>query len=196
MPPHSSPKIPLKACSWPLLVSLRAPFSVKIWWIERRFTSFYSSRLLSNRKIYRPIFLHLAPKRQWLKHHFAPFRMLFQSVEALFRLFCTLHILAMDLLFAAFYPAFCYILPCVLLHFALRFGAKWSVFCRILPCVLVHFTPYFAAKGVVWRTKCIFKQRQAVVYPPLYAPCFAPNKLAQYSQNCGRAEDWLEKSQP
>ena len=158
-----------------------------------RFASLYPSRLLSNRRIYRPIFLYLAPKRQWLKHHFAPFCTLFQSVEALFRLFYDLHIIAFALRFGAFYPAFCCILPCVLVHFALRFGAKWSVFWCILPCVLVLFTPYFAAKGVVWRTKCIFKQRQADVHPPLYAPCFAPNKLAQYSQNCGRAEDWLEK---
>lgn len=33
-----------------------------------------------------------------------------------------------------------------------------------------------------------------VIYPPLCAPCFAPSKLAQYSQKCGRAEDWLEKN--
>jgi len=98
--------------------------------------------------------------------------------------------------FAAFYLAFWCILHGVLVHFALRFGAKWSVFYRILPCVLVHFTPYFAANSAVWRTKCIFKQRQADIHPPLCAPCFAPNKLAQYSQKCGRAEDWLEKMQP
>jgi len=126
---------------------------------ERHFASLYPSRLSPKRKKYRPIFLHLAPKRQWLKHRFAPFCMLFQSVEALFRLFCTLHIIAFALRFGAFYPAFCCILPCVLVHFALHFGAKWSVFCRILPCILVHFTPYFATKGVVWRTKCMFKQR-------------------------------------
>ena len=161
-----------------------------------RFASLCTSRLLSNRKIYRPIFLHLAPKRQRLKHYFTPFCMLFQSVEALFRLFCTLHIIAFVLRFGAFYPAFCCILHCVLVHFALRFGAKWSVFCRILPCVLVHFAPNYAAKGVVWRIKCIFKQRQAIIYPPLNAPCFAPNKLAQYSQKCERAEDWLEILQP
>ena len=123
-----------------------------------RFAPFYPSRLSLARKIYRPIFLHLAPKRQRLKHYFTPFCMLFQSVEALFRLFCTLHIIAFALRFGAFYPAFCCILHCVLVHFALRFGAKWSVFCRILPCVLVHFTPYFAANSAVWRTECIFKQ--------------------------------------
>jgi len=112
-----------------------------------RFASLCTSRLLSNRKIYRPIFLHLAPKRQWLKHHFAPFCMLFQSVEALFRLFCTLHIIAFALRFGAFCIAFWCILPCVLVHFALRFGAFCIAFWCVLPCVLVRFAPNYAAKG-------------------------------------------------
>ena len=154
-----------------------------------RFASLCTSRLLSSRKIYRPIFLHLASKRQCLKHRFAPFCMLFQSVEALFRIFCALHIIAFALRFGAFHPAFWCILHCVLVHFALRFGAKWSVFWCFLPCVLVHFASYFAANSVVWRTKCIFKQRQADIHPPLYMSCFAPNKLAQYSQKCERMED-------
>ena len=130
------------------------PISRQNMMVRVRFASPCTSRLLSNRKIYRPIFLHLAPKRQCLKHHFAPFYTQFQSVEALFRLFCALHILAFALRFGAFCPAFCCIYPafwcilhCVLVHFALRFGAKWSVFCRILPCVLVHFAPNYAAKG-------------------------------------------------
>ena len=141
------------------------------------FASLYPSRLLSNRKKYRPIFLHLAPKRQWLRHHFAPFCMLFQSVEGEFKPFFALHIIAFALRFATFHPAFCCILHCVLVHFALRFGAKWSAFCCILPCVLVHFAPYFAANSVVWRTKCIFKQRQADIHPPLYMPCFVPKQV-------------------
>ena len=168
-----------------------------------RFASFYPSRLSTKRKKYRPIFLHLVPKRQRLKHYFAPFCMLFQSVEALFGSFVhciLLHLpcvlLHFTLRFGAFYPAFCCILHCVLVHFALRFGAKWSVFWCILPCVLVYFAPYFAAKSAVWRTECIFKQRQADIHPPLYAPCFDLNKLAQYSQKCERAEDWMEKMQP
>ena len=95
----------------------------------------------------------------------------------------------MGLQFAAFCLAFWCILPCVLVHFALRFGAKRSVFWYILPCILVHFAPNYAAKGVVWRIKYIFKQRQADIHPPLYMSCFAPNKLAQYSQKCERMED-------
>ena len=85
---------------------------------------------MSNRKIYRPIFLHLAPKRQRLKHYFALFCMLFQSVEALFGSF-----------------AHCILLhsPCVLVHFTLRFGAFHSAFWCILHCVLVLNGVCFAA---------------------------------------------------
>ena len=95
-----------------------------------RFASLYPSRLLSNRRIYRPIFLHLAPKRQWLKHRFAPFCMLFQSVEAPFGSF-----------------AHCILLhsPRVLVHFTLRFGAFCIAFWCILPCVLVLNGVCFAA---------------------------------------------------
>ena len=71
--------------------------------------------------------------------------MLFQSVEALFRLFCALHILAMNLLFAAFCLAFCCILPCVLLHFTLRFAAFCIAFWCILHRVLVLNGVCFAA---------------------------------------------------
>ena len=94
------------------------------------FASLYPSRLLSNRKIYRPIFLHLAPKRQWLKHRFAPFCMLFQSVEAPFGSFA--HCILLHSL-------------CVLVHFTLRFGAFCIAFWCILPCVLVLNGVCFAA---------------------------------------------------
>ena len=103
-----------------------------------RFASFYPSRLSTKRKIYRPIFLHLAPKRQWLKLHFAPFCMLFQSVEGVFKPFFALHIIA-------FCPAFCCISPCVLVHFTLRFGAFYPAFWCILHCVLVLNGVCFAA---------------------------------------------------
>jgi len=103
-----------------------------------RFASFYPSRLSTKRKKYRPIFLHLAPKRRSLKHHFAPFCMLFQSVEALFRLFCALHIIAFALRFGAFCIAFWCILPCVLVHFALRFGAFCPAFWYILPQIMLQ----------------------------------------------------------
>ena len=121
-----------------------------------RFASLYPSRLLFNRKIYRPIFLHLAPKRQWLKHRFAPFCTLFQSVERVFNPFFALHIIAMGLQFAAFCLAFWCILPCVLVHFALRFGAKWSVFCRILPHILPQIARCGAQNVYLNRGKRIF----------------------------------------
>ena len=133
-------------------------------------------------------FSAFSTKTAVVKASFCPFLHAVSVCRDAFKPFFTLHILAMGLLSATFCIVFCCILHCVLVHFALRFVAKWSVFCRILPCVLVHFTPYFAANSVVWRTKCIFKQRQADIHPPLYALCFAPNKLAQYSQKCGRTE--------
>ena len=141
-------------------------------------------------------FSAFSTKTAVVKASFCPFLHPVSVCWSTFWLFCTLHIIALALRFATFHPAFWCILHCVLVHFALRSGAKWSVFCRILPCVLVLFTPYFAANSAVWRTECIFKQRQAVIYPPLYAPCFAPNKLAQYSQKCERMEGLLEKMQP
>ena len=87
--------------------------------------------------------------------------------------------------FGAFCPAFWCISHCVLVHFALRFGAFCIAFWCFLPCVLVLFTPNYAAKGTRWCVSCIFKQSPMVIYPPLCAPCFAPSKLAQYSQKCG-----------
>ena len=101
--------------------------------------------MLSNRKNYRPIFLHLAPKRQWLKHCFAPFCTLFQSPETLLSPFmhciflqracCLLHF---TLHFCAFCIAFWCILHCVLVHFALRFGAFYPAFWCILPQIMLQ----------------------------------------------------------
>ena len=69
-----------------------------------------------------------------------------------------LHIIAKILLFVAFYPANCNVLPCVLPHFTLRFAAFCTAFCCTLPCVLQHITPYFAANSAAWRAICIIKQ--------------------------------------
>ena len=128
-----------------------------------RFASFYPSRLSTKRKKYRPIFLHLVPKRQRLKHYFAPFCMLFQSVEALFGSFVhciLLHspcvLVHFTLRFAAFCIAFCCILHCVLVHFALRFGAKWSVFWCILPHILPQIARCGAQNVYLNRGKRIF----------------------------------------
>jgi len=114
---------------------------------ERRFASFCLSRLLSNRRIYRPIFLHLAPKRQRLKHYFALFARYFSLLRGYLSPFshcillqwtcCLLHF---ALRFGAFYPAFWCILPCVLVHFALRFGAFYPVFWCILPQIMLQKT--------------------------------------------------------
>ena len=116
-----------------------------------RFASFYPSRLLSNRKKYRPIFLHLAPKRLWLKHHFAHFCTLFQSAETLLSPFvhciflqwacCLLHF---ALRFAAFYLAFWCILHCVLVLNGVCFAAFYPAFW----CILLHILPQIARCGV------------------------------------------------
>ena len=47
--------------------------------------------------------------------------------------------------FAAFYPAFCSVLPCVLLHFTLRFATFCTAFCCILPCFLLQNAIVFAS---------------------------------------------------
>ena len=95
-----------------------------------RFASLCTSRLLSNRKIYRPIFLHLAPKRWWLKLHFALFACFFSLLK---------HFLG------SFVHCILLHSPCVLLHFTLRFGAFCLAFWCILHCVLVHFALRFGA---------------------------------------------------
>ena len=51
-------------------------------------------------------------------------------------------------MYTAYYcicPAFCCILPCVLVHFTLRFGAFCIAFWCVLPCVLVLNGVCFAA---------------------------------------------------
>ena len=124
-----------------------------------RFASFYPSRLLSNRKIYRPIFLHLAPKRQRLKHHFAPFYTQFQSIEALFRLFCALHIIAFALRFGAFYPAFWCILPHILLQKAWC-GAQ-NVYLNRGKRLFIHLYTHLVLPQTSWRNtrKIVGEQR-------------------------------------
>ena len=60
--------------------------------------------------------------------------------------------------FAAFRPAFCSVLPCVLLHFTLRFAAFCTAFCGTLHCVLLHFALLFTAKAQLFCIVCVFMQ--------------------------------------
>ena len=177
-------------------MTLRAPLPIKKWWPERHFASLYPSRLSLARKIHRPIFLHLAPKRQWLSiilplfaRYFSPSRGYLSPFSHCIFLQWTCCLLHFALRFAAFYLAFWCFLHCVLVHFTLRFGAFCIAFWCILPCVLVQFAPNYAVKGVLCCVGRIFKQCSMVIYPPLCAPCFAPNKLVQYSQKCGRTAE-------
>ena len=141
-------------------------------------------------------FSAFSTKTAVVKASFCPFLHVISVPRKGFKPFFTLHILATGLLFAAIYPAFWCFLPCILVLFTLRFGAFCIVFWCFLPCVLVHFAPNYAAKGVLCCLGRIFKQCSMVIYPPLCAPCFAPNKLVQYSQKCGRRAELPQKSQP
>ena len=126
-------------------MTLRAPLPVKKWLAERHFASLYPSRLSPKRKKCRPIFLHLAPKRQWLKHRFALFARYFSPSRGCLSPFthcillqwacCLLHF---ALRFGAFYLAFWCILHCVLVRFALRFGAFCPAFWYILPQIMLQ----------------------------------------------------------
>ena len=78
------------------------------------------------------IFSAFSTKTAVVKALFCPFLHVISVSRNAFKPFCTLHILATGLLFAAFYLAFLCILPCILLHFALRFGAFCAVICPIL----------------------------------------------------------------
>ena len=59
---------------------------------------------------------------------------------------------------AAFSPAFCSVLPCVLQHFTLRFAAFCIAFCCILHCVLLHFALLFGTKRNCFCIVCVFMQ--------------------------------------
>ena len=79
-------------------------------------------------------------------------------------------------MYTAYYcirPAFCYILPCVLLHFTLRFGAFCLAFWCILPCVLVLNGVCFGA-----------------FYPAFW--CFLPHILLQKAR-CGAQNVYLNR---
>ena len=70
-------------------------------------------------------------------------------------------------------PAFCCILPCVLLHFTLRFGAFYLAFWCILHCVLVLNGVCFGA-----------------FYPAFW--CFLPHILLQKAW-CGAQNVYLNR---
>ena len=59
---------------------------------------------------------------------------------------------------AAFYPAFCSVLPCVLQRFTLRFAVFCTAFCGTLHCVLLHFALLFGAKRNCFCIVCVFMQ--------------------------------------
>ena len=66
--------------------------------------------------------------------------------------------------FAAFRPAFCSVLPCVLLHFTLRFAAFYLAFCCILHCVLRHFALRFAAFCLTFYCKSAIVLHRLCIY--------------------------------
>ena len=89
--------------------------------------------------------------------------------------------------FAAFYPAFCSVLPCVLLHFTLRFAAFCTAFCGTLHCVLLHFALLFGAKRNCFASfvyLCSIKMACtllcAVSIFTLITPCNAPLFAAEW----------------
>ena len=110
----------------------------------------------TKRKIYRPIFLHLAPKRQWLKHHFAPFCTLFQSAEGGLCSFVYCILLQNACCFGAFCPAFWCILHCVLVLNGVCFAAFYPAFWSILPHILPQIARCGAQNVYLNRGKRIF----------------------------------------
>ena len=73
-------------------------------------------------------FSAFSTKTAAVKALFRPFLHAISVCWSTFWLFCALHIIAFALRFGAFYPAFCCILHCVLVHFALHFGAFYPAF--------------------------------------------------------------------
>ena len=69
--------------------------------------------------------------------------------------------------FAAFYPAFCSVLPCVLLRFTLRFAAFYLAFCGTLHCVLRHFALRFAAFCLTFYCKIAIVLHRLCIYAVL-----------------------------
>ena len=156
-------------------------------------------------------FSAFSTKTAVVKALFRPFLHAISVCWSTFWLFCALHIIAFALRFGAFYPAFCCILHCVLLHFALRFGAFYLAFWCILHCVLVlngacfgafypafwsilpHILPQIARCGA----QNVYLNRGKRIFIRLCTcPVLYLNKLAQYSQKCERMEGLLEKMQP
>ena len=93
--------------------------------------------------------------------------------------------------FAAFRPAFCSVLPCVLLHFTLRFAAFCTAFCCILHCVLLHFALLFTAKAQLFYIVCVFMQYSTGQHTVVCSTHFYLNNPLKYSIFCGRVAGWM-----
>ena len=93
--------------------------------------------------------------------------------------------------FAAFYPAFCSVLPCVLLHFTLRFAVFCIAFCGTLHCVLLHFALLFGAKRNCFCIVCVFMQYSTGQRTVVCSTHFYLNNPLQYSIFCGRVAVWM-----
>ena len=93
--------------------------------------------------------------------------------------------------FAAFYPAFCSVLPCVLLHFTLRFAVFCTAFCGTLHFVLLHFALLFGAKRNCFCIVCVFMQYSTGQHTVVCSTHFYLNNPLQYSIFCGRVAGWM-----
>ncbi len=127
-----------------------------------RFAPFYLSRLRADRHFHHPKSMLKAAKNHFSKLLLAPKHVCFQSKVMIKRsnssaliYTCAHHLPHITSHFGAFYPAFCCILHCVLVHFALRFGAFCTAFWCILHCVLVLFALHLAANGKPRHRDCI-----------------------------------------
>ena len=92
--------------------------------------------------------------------------------------------------FAAFYPAFCSVLPCVLLHFTLRFAVFCIAFSGTLHCVLLHFALLFTAKSQLFYIVCVFMQYSTGQHTVVCSTHFYLNNPLQYFNICGRVAGW------
>ena len=109
-----------------------APLCISLCSVARQFYQLQNGHFASNLPCFGAAVLHLLPVYLCRINITSPLG------ELLFFIF--------GLQFAAFRPAFCSVLPCVLLHFTLRFAVFCTAFCGTLHCVLLHFALLFGAK--------------------------------------------------
>ena len=82
--------------------------------------------------------------------------------------------------FAAFRPAFCSVLPCVLLHFTLRFAALCTAFCCILPYFLLQKRNCFTSFVYLCSIQLASTLLCAVPIFTLITPCYTPFFAAEW----------------